>query len=79
MKDNKITLRINSSVKALKDISKEEILKQTKGKNRHSLKELLENNFQAGGFNLEIDQKLPFLQDTMPLFEKNINLKFSSL
>lgn len=79
MKDTKITLRINSSAKSLKDISKEEILKQTKGKSRDSIKELLENNFKVGGFELEIEPKLPILRDTMPLFEKNINIKFSSL
>lgn len=78
-KDKKISANIEVQGKSIKDVSVKEVVKQVKGKNKNSLGRLLKEKFKAEGLELDIEPKLPFLQNRMPFFEKNISLKISSL
>ncbi len=78
-KGTDITLKLIGEGKAIKNVSNAEILKQVKGKNKEALETLLENNFKVQGFELKIEPDIPFLQNWMPFFSKNISLKISSL
>ncbi|MBI4226640.1 hypothetical protein HY612_06020 [Candidatus Roizmanbacteria bacterium] len=78
-KDNKISINIASQSKAIKELSTKDIAKQIRGKSADKLETLLKNNFKVQGFQLDIEPKLPILQNWMPFFGKNINLRISSL
>ena len=78
-KNSNVTLHISVNAKAIKQVSKEEILKKVVGKNKSSIENLLKQQFQAEGFELSIKEPLPLLDSLLPFITSNINIVISSL
>lgn len=78
-KNDKITLDLSIKAKALKEISKQEILKQIKGKSTESVNAILKEKFKVEGSKQDIEPDIPLLEGFFPLFDKNISIVFSSL
>jgi len=72
---------ITTSVKAkiIKEVKKEEIIKSVLGKNKNSLSKLLKEKFSIQGYDLKISEPLPVIKNYLPIFNKNIFIKLSSL
>lgn len=49
------------------------------GKNKNELEKILKSNFKIKGYALKIDYWLPFFNNFLPFFKKNIDLKIFSL
>lgn len=77
--DSKITVKIAANGRAIRDVSTGEVIKRVKGVSRDGLETSLKNNFKVQGFELDIEPKIPILENRMPFFEKNISIKISSL
>ncbi|MFA6532589.1 MAG: hypothetical protein WCT22_01150 [Patescibacteria group bacterium] len=77
--DDLLTIDAEVKAKAVIGISTEGIKKSVLGKNQSKVKEILENEYKIGGYNLHIDEPLPILNDFLPFFPKNIILENSSL
>ncbi len=78
-KDDRTKLKIDLNVKTIKKTDTAAILKSVKGKPKNSIEALLKNNFQIQGYELDIKEPLPILNNFLPFFEKNITLLISSL
>ena len=78
-KNDRITLVIDMESKAVKDVPIGDIVRIIRGKSRKNLESSLKANFAAEGFELEINPKLPLLQNWLPFLEKNIDVKISSM
>src|SRR3990167_1311761 len=70
-KSNKIFLTVGDNGKVIKEISTQAVLKEVKVKNRDKIETLLKDKFKVQGFKLDIEPKLPLMQNLMPFFEKN--------
>ena len=78
-KNDNISLDLSIKAKALKEISKQEILKQVKGKSTESVNAILKEKFKVVGSEQDIEPDFPLLGGFFPLFDKNISIIFSSL
>lgn len=78
-KDDTVTLNLSTNSKAIKQVSKDEIVNNILGKNRSSVESVLKKQFQAEGFDLSIKEPLPFLNTMLPLLKNNIRVVISSL
>ena len=79
LKDDSLEISAKIKAKAVIKITKDEIKKSVLGKNQSTVKEILRNRFKIDGYNLTIKEPLPFLNNFLPFFPNNINLKSSSL
>lgn len=79
-RENK-SLKVDAKIKAkaVINISTDEIKKGILGKNQSKIKEILKSQYKIDGYNLNINEPLPFLNNYLPFFLKNIILKNSSL
>ncbi|MEK7109913.1 MAG: hypothetical protein AAB876_01710 [Patescibacteria group bacterium] len=79
-RENK-SLKVDAKIKAkaVINISTDEIKKSILGKNQSKIKEILKSQYKIEGYNLNISEPLPFLNNYLPFFLKNIILKNSSL
>jgi len=79
-RENK-SLKVDTKIKAkaVINISTDEIKKSILGKNQSKIKEILKNRYKIDGYNLNINESFPFLNNYLPFFLKNIILKNSSL
>ncbi len=75
------SLKVDAKVKAkaVINISTDEIKKGILGKNQSKIKEILKSQYKIDGYNLNINEPLPFLNNYLPFFLKNIILENSSL
>lgn len=75
------TLTIDAKIKAkaVIKISSDEIKKSLLGKNKSNIKEILKSQYKIDGYDFNISEPLPIVKDFLPFFQKNINLKNSSL
>ncbi len=78
-KGDEITLEISASGKTMKELPTEEIRKKLNGKKTASLEKLLKNDYKVEGLQVDMVPNIPLFKDFMPLFEKNITIKVSSL
>lgn len=77
--NNEITLNLSINAKVIKQISKDEIVKNIVGKSKSSVESLLKKQYQAEGFNLTIKEPLPILNLILPFLKNNIRVVISSL
>lgn len=77
--DDLLTIDAEVKAKAVINISTDGIKKSVLGKNQSKVGEILKNEYKIGGYNLNIDEPLPFLNKFLPFFLKNIILESSSL
>src|SRR3989338_6624538 len=77
--NNSLIISAKIKEKAVLRITNDEIKKSVLGKNQSKVKEILRNKFKIDGYNLLIEEPLPFLKNFLPFFQNNINLKNSSL
>ena len=75
------SLKVDAKIKAkaVINISTDEIKKGILGKNQSKIKEILKSQYKIDGYNLNINEPLPFLNNYLPFFLKNIILENSSL
>lgn len=78
-KDDKLKINLSVKAKAIKKIDEKQIIKKIKGKKQKDLEMILKNNFQINGFEIINKDSLPIINEFLPFFEKNIDLKISSL
>jgi len=79
IKDNRFEITTSVKAKITKQIKKEEIVKLVLGRNKNNLSELLKEKFNIEGYDLKIIEPLPMIKDYLPVFNKNIFIKLSSL
>ena len=77
-KDDKISLSVSANGKFIKDVKSSDVLKTVKGKSIENVKKMMKDNYKANSIQLDIEPKLPILENFMPFFEKNIIVKISS-
>jgi len=72
---------ISASGKAIRTLDKNEVVKVLLGKNKNQIEEVLKNAFSITGYNLDLSQPLPlpFLNQTLPFFPKNFDIRIDSL
>ncbi len=78
-KNGKISLTINVSAKAMKEISPSELQASLTGKNEKEISSRLKKNFEIQGYELKIQQPFFIFKHTLPFFKKNITINISSL
>lgn len=77
--DKSLKVDAKLKAKAVINISTDEIKKGILGKNQSKIKEILKSQYKIDGYNLNINEPLPFLNNYLPFFLKNIILENSSL
>lgn len=77
--DDLLNIDAKIKAKAVVKISTDEIKNSLVGKNQSKVKEILKDQYKIDGYNLDIKEPLPVLNNYLPFFIKNINLKSSSL
>ncbi len=77
--DTSLKLDLDAKVKAVMDFNKEEAVKKVLGKNHGDLEKILKSDFKVQGFNVVIQEPLPFLKNFLPVFKQNLLIKISSL
>lgn len=65
--------------KQMKSVKKDALVKNMAGKSRDDVETMLKKNYEATGFEMKVDSPLPFLNNRLPFFQKNITVKISSL
>lgn len=78
-KKNAIDKTFSATAKQMKNVKKSALLKSLTGKNKKDVEAMLKKKYEATGFEMHVDVPLPFLNNMLPFFEKNITLKISSL
>lgn len=75
----KISVNLDATALVMKDVSKSDVLNKIRGKGLNKVEKTLKSDFKASGY--EIRTKVPlFIFDYwMPIFQKNIDIKISSL
>jgi len=76
-KNVKLSLDIKAS--AIMNINISEVKNSLIGKNKNSLDKILKDQFKAEGYDLKIDQSLPFINNYLPFLNKNISLIMTTL
>ncbi len=76
---NLLSVNAGVSAKASMKILSDEIKNNIVGKNESKIKEILKSRYKIEGYNLNIGEPLPFLNNYLPFFTKNIIIKNSSL
>lgn len=74
-----VSLNITVNTKAIKQVSKDDLIKNITGKSRISVESVLKKQYQADGFELSIKEPLPFLNSFTPFVRGNITVVISSL
>ncbi|MFH0979586.1 MAG: hypothetical protein V1803_01425 [Candidatus Roizmanbacteria bacterium] len=77
--DNLLSLKLDVNSRAVKEFNREEIIKKIIGKSKVQLKSILKSGPDIQGYDVVINEPLPFLKNFLPFFKKNIFLKISSL
>ncbi|GAB4219914.1 MAG: hypothetical protein Fur009_8170 [Candidatus Microgenomates bacterium] len=77
--DNKLDLSLQVKAKAIVNFDKNKALGLIVGKNKNQLNSILKTDFKVQGYNLIINKNLPLIEDYLPFFKKNIDLKISGL
>ncbi len=77
--DEEMVLSLDVKAKEVRDIAYKEALSKIFGKSENDLKKILKESYGVDGYELSIQQPLPLFKDKLPLFEKNIDFKISSL
>lgn len=72
---------ISASGKAIKTLDKNQVIKVLLGKNKNQIEKVLKNAFSITGYNLDLSQPLPlpFLNQALPFFPKNFDIRIDSL
>lgn len=65
--------------KALVKRNKNELVREIKGKKLEQAGKIIKEKFKALGYEIKIKKNLPFLNQYLPFFEKNIQLRIESL
>ncbi len=78
-KEELVFLDLSYKAKAIKKISQNEVFKKITGKHKNVLNNLLKNDFQVEGYEINIKTALPILKDFLPFISNNITLVISSL
>lgn len=78
-KNNQLIVDVNVKGKAIKKVVKDQLINKLIGLNKEDLERVLKKDFSALGFELTVKPSWLFIKDRMPLFKKNITIKFSSL
>lgn len=68
-----------AKAKQMKKVKKDALVKNIAGKSRNDVEVILKKNYEATGFEMNVDNPLSFLKNRLPFFEKNITVKISSL
>lgn len=74
------TVEVNATVsaKSVKKVGEEEILSQVVGRHKNSLNDL-KGKLQIEGYSLNIKEPIPYLNNFLPFFKKNINIIVTTL
>jgi len=75
--DISVSLKINAI--ATKEFSQLKIINDIKGKRRNDLDKIFKNNYEINGFDIVMKEPLPLINNWLPFFQKNIDLKISIL
>lgn len=78
-RNNIIEITMTIDAKAIKNISKQDVIKVIKGKPISVLENIIKNNLQAEGYKINVYHPIPIFNLFMPLFGRNINLIIGSL
>ncbi len=78
-KKNVIDKVFLAKAKQMKKVKKDVLVKNITGKSRNDVEMILKKNYEATGFEIDVDNPLSFLKNRLPFFEKNITVKISSL
>lgn len=73
-----VEISANVTAKTVKKVDKKEILNQVTGKHKNSLNGL-KDKLDIEGYNLTINEPIPFLNNFLPFFKQNINIIISTL
>ncbi|MBI5127628.1 hypothetical protein HZA76_04200 [Candidatus Roizmanbacteria bacterium] len=77
--DEEVQLNLDIKAKAVKEFDQEEAVKKIMGKNKTSLETILKSDFKVQGYNIVIENPIPFLKNFLPFFNQNLFIKISSL
>ncbi len=77
--DEGTDIEVKVTAYAIKDVSDDKIIGNVVGKRQGDLDKILKNNYEIKGFKIEMKEPLPLINQWMPLFKKNIDLKISIL
>jgi len=69
---NDITLTLTVKAKSIKNINVTKIPDLVRGKQKNQILPLLKNDFGLSDYSVEIVPDVPFINNTLPFFEKNI-------
>lgn len=78
-KGEKVLLNLSFKAKALKKISKEEILKEVAGRHKRAINNILQKKFKVQGYDINIKGTLPVIKEYLPFISSNITLIISNL
>lgn len=77
--NDQLNVLLQVRAKAVANFDKNKALELVLGKNKNQLETILKNNFKIQGYNLIINKNLPIIENYLPFFKKNIDLKISGL
>ncbi|MEO6508578.1 MAG: hypothetical protein ABIO02_01365, partial [Patescibacteria group bacterium] len=75
--DDSIEVKVKTTGKAIKQISKDELISTVKGKGKNSVSDVLKSKF--GAVKVDIEDKALSFFPWMPVFKKNITIEINSL
>lgn len=78
-KNNKIEAILEAKGKSVLNFNDKKAVKLILGKSKDKIKDILKSNFNIQGYELTITKSIPFFDNFLPFFDKNINLKISYL
>lgn len=77
-KNDVIELKIKASANTIKDLTEEDVIKKVRTQSKSNAEKILKKNFDLKGYTLVVESKLPFVDNILPIFTKNIHLKITS-
>lgn len=78
-KSKATVLSITVNSKAVKQTSQKDILSDVQGRNKNMIDNILKKKYGADGYELTINDPIPFINTYLPFMQKNIHLIISSL
>jgi len=77
--DNLLSLKLDVNSRAVREFNQEDISEKIVGKSKSQLELILKSGSDIQGYDVVINEPLPFLKNFLPFLKKNIFLKISSL
>jgi hypothetical protein len=75
-KEDSAEIRVNARAESSFEVNEKELVEALKGKSRSDMRKILQGNFNAAGYEMNVKTPLPLLTGTVPFFAKNITVVY---